>query len=158
MQKTGCATFVKISAEILGNVEILSDFANALTGAFINYRRDVELFGEEARRLRLTVVERRVESEASSPSFPTRAVMLPRRARTSSRLIAASSANVEPTFFSRGFRANAKSLKPRGCENAFFRRFISGRKIFPFRAARLFAARFLGIIRTYSRAPNGRVD
>lgn len=84
-KKTGRERFVEISAEILGNVEIFSDFVNGLIETFVEYRCDVELFGEESRRLRLTVVERRVESEVSSPSFPTRTVLSPRRARTSSR-------------------------------------------------------------------------
>ena len=83
--KTGRERFVEISSEILGNVEIFSDFVNGLIETFVEYRCDVELFGEESRRLRLTVVERRVESEVSSPSFPTRTVLSPRRARTSSR-------------------------------------------------------------------------
>lgn len=85
VEKRRTSVFVKWTPKSLDKVKILNGVANGLIAMFVDYCCDVELFGEETRRLCCLVVGRRVESEVSSPSFQPRTVLSPRRARTSSR-------------------------------------------------------------------------
>lgn len=49
--------FGKIDSGIFERSKILNGVANNLIGVFVDYRCDVELFGEETRRLCLIVVD-----------------------------------------------------------------------------------------------------